>query len=254
MARTSRITHPAGGHFVIAHDWAIQAVGKNAALVLGELDFLDRTQTQPGEPVASRADLIQALQGLVGKNSIDLALSELEERGWVGKVRKKEFGENLKIWFEFFINAEAINMFLNNRDSRCPEIGKADVPKSVPKSGKPIKKDLYIKEEEQATSEPVENSEFSDIDVKKLFTGRGLILENPQDIHICRQLLPFLESRPDLISNAISTIRGRSTKKMPFPSTVLKLVKAMDSQELVDRSFEEAASRAMCPTNNRKAG
>jgi len=158
MARTSRLPHPPGGHFVIAHAWAVKAVGKNAALVLGELDFLDRAQPLPGQPLTTRAGLIDALQGLVGRNAVDEAVKTLVGLGWVVLIERQTVGSNIRTWHEFALNAQAVSEWIENRESRRPDLGKAGVPESGPEpgpkpgpeSGRPINKE----EEKEAESKP----------------------------------------------------------------------------------------------------
>lgn len=67
MPRLSRIPHPAGSRYLQIHAWVVRAVGRDAAAVLAEIEFRDRCQ-QSCIPVATRADLIASLQGLVGRN------------------------------------------------------------------------------------------------------------------------------------------------------------------------------------------
>lgn len=75
MARDSRIPHPAGGRFLQLHRWAVDALGKNGAAVLGTVDFLDRAAPRAGMAVASRTELIAELAGFVGRDAVDAALT-----------------------------------------------------------------------------------------------------------------------------------------------------------------------------------
>lgn len=115
MARLSRIPHPPGDIFIQLHRWAIRAVGRDAAALLGHLDFLDRAQDAPGRPLATRAKLIADLEGLVSRNGVDASLRSLVELGWVRRHEQMEPGErNLKTWLEFSLHIENLETFLKN--------------------------------------------------------------------------------------------------------------------------------------------
>ncbi len=117
MALTSRIPHPKGSRFVMLHEWAVRAVGRDAAAVLAEIDFRDRSKNGPGLPVATRFDLIAALQGIVGRDAIDKSLKRLEELEWVRRTKRSiptRNHTNLKTHLEFALNVEAIAAFLNS--------------------------------------------------------------------------------------------------------------------------------------------
>lgn len=111
--RNSRIPHPPGGRHVKVWRWAVDAVGKAAATVLGELEWRDRLEEEPGLPVATRAELIAALEGFVGRNAVDEAVEELVKIGWIRRHERRTLGEkNLRTWVEFSLDAEIITKFL----------------------------------------------------------------------------------------------------------------------------------------------
>lgn len=118
--RTSRIGHPSGGRFLLIHEWAVRAVGRGAAAVLGALDFLDRGQEQAGCILATRARLIAELEGFVSRDSVDNALATLIDLGWVHRHARSVMGpRNLQTSYEYSLNADAISAFLS--DSWLPE-------------------------------------------------------------------------------------------------------------------------------------
>ena len=117
MALTSRIPHPKGSRFVMLHEWAVRAVGRDAAAVLAEIDFRDRSKNEPGLPVATRFDLIAALQGFVGRDAVDKSLKLLEGLKWIKRSKKSMLTRNqtnLKTHYEFALNVDAIAAFLNS--------------------------------------------------------------------------------------------------------------------------------------------
>jgi hypothetical protein len=152
MSRTSRIRHPSGGRFIQLHAWAVGAVGRDGAAVLGLMDFLDRAQDQPGRPLASRSRIIADLQGLVGRNSIDGALARLVDLDWLRlHVDTRVKQRNLSTTHYYSLNAAAVTEYVVKYVSGSPAFGKA----GFPISGGP---------ESRARDRPCENAEHADID------------------------------------------------------------------------------------------
>jgi len=113
MARDSRIPHPPGGRFYQIHAWAIEAVGRAAATVLAEIDFLDRAQDRPGLPVATRARVVADLTGFAGEKSVDEALALLVERKWIVRHTVSEMGpRNLLTHHQYSLHADAVADYL----------------------------------------------------------------------------------------------------------------------------------------------
>ena len=107
--RDSRIEHPRGGSYIQVHRWAVKAIGKSAATILGQFDFLDRAD----QKLVSRARIIADLEGFVGKNVIDADLKLLEKMKWITCHEKRLMGpRNLQISLEFSLNVAVINNFL----------------------------------------------------------------------------------------------------------------------------------------------
>lgn len=152
MSRTSRIRHPSGGRFIQLHAWAVGAVGRDGAAVLGLMDFLDRAQDQPGRPLASRSRIIADLQGLVGRNAIDGALARLVDLNWLRlHVDTRVKQRNLSTTHYYSLNTAAVTEYVVKYVSGSPDFGKA----GFPISGGP---------ESRARDRPCENAEHADID------------------------------------------------------------------------------------------
>lgn len=144
MARTSRVAHPVGARYTQVYAWAVRAVGLPAAAVLGVVDFLDRGEDQPGRPVVSRARLVADLEGIVGRNSVDTALSRLVALGWLRRHERRVVGPtNLQTSYLYSLDAEQIALWLGGDDAELgdspeslfgdsgnPDLGTPGIPKS----------------------------------------------------------------------------------------------------------------------------
>ena len=144
--RSSRISHPPGSRFIAVHVWAVHHFGLAGAAILGELDFLDRAQEQPNQPLASRARIIADLEGVVGRNSVDTALSSLEAAGVICRHVLTRHGEkNIERRVSYGLSIDGLanllgspqtgssRLSLNREFPKVPESG----PKSGPKQGVP---------------------------------------------------------------------------------------------------------------------
>ena len=152
MSRTSRIRHPSGGRFIQLHAWAVGAVGRDGAALLGLMDFLDRAQDQPGRPLASRSRIIADLQGLVGRNAIDGALARLVDLDWLRfHVDTRVKQRNLSTTHYYSLNAAAVTEYVVKHVSGSPDFGKT----GFPISGGP---------ESPAGDRPGENAEYTGSD------------------------------------------------------------------------------------------
>lgn len=126
--RASRIPHPLGGRFIQVWEWAVRTIGRDAAIVMAEIDFLDRAQDTPGRPVASRARILADLEGLVGRNSVDNALRILVEAGWLKRHERRTLGPfNIQRSYEFSLDAVAIAASLGH-SMMASDSGDPDVP------------------------------------------------------------------------------------------------------------------------------
>ena len=154
--RASRIPHPLGGRFIQVWEWAVRTIGRDAAIVMAEIDFLDRAQDTPGRPVASRARILADLEGLVGRNSVDNALRILVEAGWLKRHERRTLGPfNIQRSYEFSLDAVAIAASLGhsmmNSDSGDPDVPISESRQSPNRdqSRNPIREPLERKEEEK---------------------------------------------------------------------------------------------------------
>ena len=126
--RASRIPHPLGSRFIQVWEWAVRTIGRDAAIVMAEIDFLDRAQDAPGQPVASRARILADLEGLVGRNSVDNALRILVEAGWLKRHERRTLGPfNIQRSYEFSLDAVAIAASLGH-SMMDSGFGDPDVP------------------------------------------------------------------------------------------------------------------------------
>jgi len=126
--RASRIPHPLGSRFIQVWEWAVRTIGRDAAIVMAEIDFLDRAQDAPGQPVASRARILADLEGLVGRNSLDNALRILVEAGWLKRHERRTLGPfNIQRSYEFSLDAVAIAASLGH-SMKDSDSGDPDVP------------------------------------------------------------------------------------------------------------------------------
>jgi hypothetical protein len=145
-----------GGRFIQVWEWAVQTIGRDAAIVMAEIDFLDRAQDRPGRPVASRARILADLEGLVGRNSVDNALRILVEAGWLKRHERRTLGPfNIQRSYEFSLDAVAIAASLGhsmmNSDSGDPDVPISESRQSPNRdqSRNLIRKPLERKEEEK---------------------------------------------------------------------------------------------------------
>lgn len=124
MARSSKIKHPPGDIFFMAYAWSVKVVGKNAAFLLGYLDFLDQRNSRPSLLLASRAEIIAGVQGIVGRDGVDKALDLLVDLGWVNKKECREVSQNIRTWYEYSLAPDKINVYLDgdHQEGRLPEI------------------------------------------------------------------------------------------------------------------------------------
>lgn len=122
MGRDSRIPHPEH-NWVKGHRWVAREFGRAVAFVLGEIEFLDRAQPEAGRRVATRAQLVAALEGFIGRDAVDEAIRILaEELGWIRVHEVCRQGTNLTSHHEFSLDADAIEKWLVGRGlSRFPE-------------------------------------------------------------------------------------------------------------------------------------
>ncbi len=125
--RASRIAHPPGGRYLQIHHWQVREVGFAPAAVVAEIDFHDRRATEAGQVAVTRAELVGALQGMVGRNAVDAALKTLCVRGWILRREVQTIRANLTTTHEYVLCPEAIrppgSPASRNRDTGDPRIG-----------------------------------------------------------------------------------------------------------------------------------
>lgn len=96
--------------------------------MLGLLDFLDSAQECPEQPLATRQRVIAELEGMVGRNAVDLALNDLVCKGWIIKIERTAIQKNIVYWHDYALSPERINADLSG--------GNSDVPNSGPRGSR----------------------------------------------------------------------------------------------------------------------
>lgn len=89
----SRIQRPPAARFVRIDLGDLDRWGIAAAAIISVLDFFDRREEEDEIPLASAAELTDALAGIASRRSIDAALATLEAAGVVRRVRKMKVGD-----------------------------------------------------------------------------------------------------------------------------------------------------------------
>lgn len=137
MARTSRILFPAGTRYVPIYEPFVKRFGFHAAAILGLLEFLDRAQELPMQPLASRARLIADLEGILGKGSVDVGLRRLLDASVVEKHSDTTWGKrNWETRVYYCLNTGALNAILGTTKTGslrgCQERHAREVPIPAP--------------------------------------------------------------------------------------------------------------------------
>lgn len=119
MSRTSRIPHPAGSRYVAIYAWAIGRFGLAGAAIIGLLEFFDRAQSEPRQPLASRARILADLEGIAGRDAIDNALKALQDAGVIEKNTITEPGlKNLERRVQYSLNPSGLARIFETPDFR----------------------------------------------------------------------------------------------------------------------------------------
>lgn len=240
--RTSRIPHPPGSRFLVLHLWAVKALGKAAAAVLAAVDFLDRVQ--PGMPVANRKRLVADLDGLIGRDAVDEAISQLVELGWLVRHERHELGRcNLQTFVDYSLDAESITDYLADKD--CPELLKSGTPellKSGRKSGRETgAPSVYKRKRKETTTTLPQQGSSSD-----------LHLPSKIDAEVKAAMLAQVggldaETAQAVVDEAIG-IQDAGAVRISLPSLTAGLVKKVEKGE-----FKPAAGVAVRQARRRVA-
>ena len=127
MSRTSRIPRRPGSLFVAIYHEDVARFGLAGAAVLGLLDFLDRAQSVEEQPLASRLRIMDHLQGIVGKHSVDGALRSLLEAGVIKAHKKTIIGpRNLQTTVTYGFDLSGFARFMGRTET--PVSGTAGNP------------------------------------------------------------------------------------------------------------------------------
>lgn len=202
MARTSRIQHPIGARYTQIFAWAVRAVGLGGAAVLGVIDFLDRAEDLPGRPVVSRARLIADLEGIVGRNTVDAALLQLADLGWLRRHQQRVLGpNNLQTSYLYSLDAQKLSEFLGGQenteveDYRDPGFGSPGLPISRPR-GSQKRNRGGDRSRESSTKRKTKTAEAATVVVaadpgqakKRVSRGSGILTYTTVDVTAAQRL------------------------------------------------------------------
>lgn len=214
--------------------WAVKHVEFAAAAILGLLDFLDRRHERPGELLAPRQRIVSDLQGIVGRNSIDAALSKLVQLQWIKQHEiTATTGNNIATTHWYSLCPETIAQHLRGH-------GIAGVPKSGCRSSPPGAPDResHLLQEEDGSSASLGDKKT------KMWTVRpsGIETWTPNDQILAERL--ETETAADDLAVAITSLRD--AKKAPYPSLVAREIKKQQGRrDSAARTRErEAAAEA----------
>lgn len=119
MRRSSRIVRKPGSRYLSIFARDVERFGLAAAAVIALLDFFDRCEDVSGLPTATRERIIADLQGVVGKHTIDTAITTLLTLGVVQKNEKVSKEErNYVRSVKYSLDASALSILLG-----APETG-----------------------------------------------------------------------------------------------------------------------------------
>lgn len=136
MSRTSRVPHPSGSRYVAIHVWAVERFGLAGAAIIGLLDFFDRGQSTPGQPLASSARIIADLEGIVGRDSVLRALKTLQEVDVIHRVLTTIPGtRNIENHVRYSLNAAGVARLLETPEIRSSRNSGFQESPEVLKSG-----------------------------------------------------------------------------------------------------------------------
>lgn len=88
----SRLPHPPARKFTILYEWITTELGRDASVVAGHLDYLDRQYDVPGRVLTSRSALIASLQNTMGKDAVLKGVQTLVDAGLVEQLEVRKRG------------------------------------------------------------------------------------------------------------------------------------------------------------------
>lgn len=261
MSRTSRIPHPSGSRYVAIYAWAVGRFGLAGAAIIGLLDFLDRAQTRPSQPLASRARIIADLEGISGRDAIDQALKVLQDASVIERNTITTPGlRNIENRVLYSLNPTGLALIFETpeiRSSRNSGFQESPEPlKSGLKSGLPS----YINLEEEAAAPrahacgPADAAAISSTGEKRRHprrTANGIECWYPlEDVSA-----DTIENSalPEQITGAVAAIKARKNTagkpQSPVPALVAEeLERARRAVEAVELATAAAQRQALPPT------
>lgn len=240
MSLTSRIPHPPGSRYVPIYTWAVARFGFSGAAIIGLLEFFDRAEDMPGQPLASRARIIADLEGVVGRNSVDNALEDLVQRGAITRhIEIRPGKNNITRLVRYGLDLAGIACIISG--SKIGSSGKSlnresrEFPESVPKPGPeqvvPYKEEIETEIEEAAprahargTDSAAASSEVSNAKRQHPDRSRlGIECWYPSEDLEADAIVAAHDS--DAITAAVAAIKqrlnGAGNKTSPVPALVL---------------------------------
>lgn len=246
MSRTSRIPHPPGTRYVPIYAWACTRFGLAGAAIIGLLEFLDRAEELPEQPLASRARIIADLQGLVGRNSVDSALDALVKSKAITRHIEVQPGENnIRRLVRYGLDLPGLGQLLgtpeigNSRNSRNRE--SPEFPESGPKPGVPSIKELEVEVAAPRACARGADSAAPSIGKRRTRRQSGIITWIPADVQAAEELEK--QYGPNDISAAVVALR--KLNKQPVPGLVLQQIEQQQHERdtAVRLSREDAELR-----------
>ncbi len=219
--RSSRIPHPPGSRFIKFYAWQVKRFGFASAAVLSLLDYFDRMHEHSGQKLATRARIVADLQGIVGRDAVDKALSALEDMRVITRHVSTSPGEkNIKRNVDYGLNLSGITRLLATPEIRNPGNSETSDSRELLISGlesglipglPSIEKEA---EKEAAAShlrEPI--SDAAAITQKKRRVVLGVVTWYPED-QIEVERLSKLHGK-DEVESAADSIRASGIEPLP---------------------------------------
>lgn len=246
MSRTSRIPHPAGSRYVAIYAWAVGRFGLAGAAIIGLLEFFDRAQSVPGQPLASRARILADLEGIAGRDAIDSALKALQDASVIEKNTITEPGlKNLERRVQYSLNPSGLARLFGTPEIRSSRNSGFQEPPEPLKSGLKSGVPSYIDLEEEAAAPRAcarkhanENTAAAPFREGKRRRQRasGIVTWTPDDLPEAERIEH--QHNADLISAAVAALVA--VGKQPVPGLVAILIERTQRDQAATARKETA--------------
>lgn len=228
------------------HVWAVERFGLAGAAIIGLLDFFDRAQSVPEQPLASSARIIADLEGIVGRDSVLQALKTLQKADVLHRVVTTMHGaRNIENHVRYSLNATGVARLLETPDFSSSRNSGFQEPPKVLKSG--LKSGLSsIKELEVEAAAPRAYARGTDsaaahpTKVKRRTTRpSGIVTWDADDLPEAERIEQ--QHRADHISTAVSTLLKAG--KQPVPGLVAREIEHQHREHLAAEQRAATAQR-----------